>query len=614
MKKSVIFMLLSAAAFCSCQREFAVETPSADTHRHVIFVADAAQTKTSMSYDDETKGYNMTWDVGDRISIFEYAPGFDYPVRYSSEMLTESDISNNGQTARFRVILDEASGSDFQYVAVYPDVFSGGYEPECNYISWDAKGAFDVWSNDWGYDGPDVDPHLLVRAVLPFEQSPSADCFDPSANTMVSKVIKSDGQIENFAELRFARIGSILRISFKGLTDYVGKQVTEAVFGFGDSFGGDLICDYDTYLEKYKFYKGFNQIRLIPESVIVDQEGCADLWIRCYAGEITDWFSLYITLDDAGGGKGKGEPVTLGKYVDLASLSRSVVIPEGKMAKFSVASWGVVDVQSVQNINYSVNPEMDGFTVIWEDVENAAGYNFWYYADNNPEERVKVEVEDYGNGKHCATVAGLTPDYYNLIIIPVPADGHALIDPNYYYPVRIPVGIEVEKNIYNTFFTMLPDPNVSSYEYEGLSLNYKNIRQSGNTLATAKNEWSLWNTAEFCNSISSLIFIADEWTATESQQYIDRNSTDHMIRPMDYVTVLASSGSGNWVSIAPEYGEPFTQGGYVRYPITYTFPQGTKYFRVSSDEERLEQHVPQVQNAPASLMCTFFSIRLMIYE
>ena len=53
---------------------------------------------------------------------------------------------------------------------------------------------------------------------------------------------------------------------------------------------------------------------------------------------------------------------------------------------------------------------MDGFTAIWEDVENAAGYNFWYYADNNPEERVKVEVEDYGNGKHCATVAGLTPD------------------------------------------------------------------------------------------------------------------------------------------------------------------------------------------------------------
>ena len=155
---------------------------------------------------------------------------------------------------------------------------------------------------------------------------------------------------------------------------------------------------------------------------------------------------------------------------------------------------------------------------------------------------------------------------------------------------------------------------MSSYEYEGLSLDYKNIRQSGNTLATANNEWSLWNTAKFCNSISSMIFIADEWTATESQQYIDRNSENHMIRPMDYVTVLVSSGNGDWVSIDPEYGQPFTQGGYMRYPVTYTFPPATKYFRVSSDEARLEQHIPQVQNGSASLMCTFYSIRLMIYE
>ena len=612
MKRLAVFLMFSALAFCSCQREFNNDLSSADKSRYVKFVADATQTKASMSYDEENECYDMTWDIGDQIVIFEYASGYDYPVRCVSEALAESDISNDGKTAEFRVHLNGASGSDFKYVAVYPAISSGGYEPDCFCMNQE----FVDWSKEWDYDGPYVGPHLMVRGVLPFEQNPSADCFDTSANTMVSKLIESDEQIEGLAELRFARIGSILRISLKGLESYIGMQVSSADFGFGESFGGSLICDYDTYLEKYKFYKDFNRMVLTPESVIVDQEGCADLWIRCYAGEITDWFSLYITLDEPGGGKGKGVPVRLGRYVDLASLSRSIVIPEGRMAKFSVGSWGVADVQPVDNISYSVNQEMDGFTVRWQDVENAGGYDLWYYTDDDTENRIKVQTKDNGDGTHYAVVSGLDPGHYNLIIIPVPSDGHALIDPNYYYPVRIPVGVEVEKNIYNVFFNEVIDPDLSSYEYEGLSLYYMNVRyqSNGNLLVTSQHDWKLWNTAEFCNSISSMTFITDEWTSTESQQYIDRNSVDHMIRPMDYVKVMASSGDGNWSDIGPEYGICYTEGGNRKYPVTYSFPQGTKYFRVSSNEEKLEQIVPQVPEAPASLMCTFYSIKMMVYE
>lgn len=610
MKRFAFTAVCAVVALCGCIKDIEV-SPSVETH-YITFKADASATKTSMVYDGEKEAYTMIWEKGDQIAVFEYAEGFNSPVKYVSEPLESGDISDEGQTADFRVSVNNAAGSDFSYVAVYPAVSSGGYEPYCEYLNFD-KGD-DDWRNEWEYDGPAAGSHLLLRVVLPYEQRPAANCFDPSSNTMVSKVIESDGQIKEFANLQFARIGSILKISLTGLTDYVGQQISSARFLFGDSFGGNLNCDYDTFLERYKFYKGFNEINLTPQSVTVDENGCADLWIRCYAGEITDWFSLYISIGDAI--KGKGEAVTLARYVDLASLSRTIVIPEGKMAKFSVGGWGVADVQGVENISYKVNPEMNGFTAIWDDVTNAAGYNFWYWSNTDPEKKIKMNnITDNGDGTHSVTVAGLSPDTYELKIIPVPAAGHAMIDPNYYYPVSVPVGVEVTKNVYNYYFTETLSDSDTSYAYDGLELSYINIRQSewGNILVTSTSDWSIWNTAEFCNEICSMTFVADASTATENQAYTDKNDVDHLIRPMDYVKVEASSGDGIWQQVEPQFKEPDINNN--KYPVTYTFPSGTKYFRVSSDTEELNKVAPPWHpEYPASLMCTFYSIQMQIYE
>lgn len=594
MKRFHIAVLCIALVLCGCTRDQVEDTPSADACHYVTFKADVVQTKASMSYDDQTGGYDMIWEIGDRIALFEYADGFDYPVKHLSEPLQEEDLSDGGRMAEFRVPLPDAAGTGFKYVAVYPYMSSGGYEPFCE----------------------DVDSHLMLRLVLPYEQSPRADCFDASSNTMVSKVIESPVQISDsdVAELQFARVGSILKISLKDLEEYSGQQITMARFGFGDSFGGSLNCDYDTATETYSFYKGFNTVNLTPESVVIDDDGRADLWVRCYAGEINDWFSLYLTI----GGEGKGKDIILGRHVDLAKLSRSIVVPEGKMATFAVGNWGVADVQGVTDISYKVNSGMDGFTVTWNDVEHASGYNVQYWVDTDPEHRVNLEpVQDNGNGTHSAAVSGLSPDIYNLIIIPVPSDGHALIDPEYYYPVSIPVGVETEKNVYNSLFVETLTDAVSSYDYEGLQMEYKNMRQSswGSVIGTSKNEWGLWNTNEFCNAIIGLTFIADASTATKYQPYTDKNYVDHMIRPLDYVKVLVSSGDGVWQKIEPEYGESYKEGGNDKYPVTYSFPIGTRYFKVFSDEEKLEAEVPAWHpDYPASLACCFYSIKLLVYE
>lgn len=594
MKKCHVLVLYLAMVLCGCQSMQVENDPSAETCHYVTFTADAVQTKASMSYDEHSRGYDMIWEIGDRIAVFEYAAGFDYPVKHLSEPLQEGDMSDGGRKAEFRVSIPDAPGNDFRYVAVYPHISSGGYEPYCD----------------------NVDSRLMLRVVLPYEQSPSAVSFDASSNTMVSKVIESPSQITDIAELQFARIGSILKISLKDLEEYAGQQITMARFGFGDSFGGSLNCDYDTASETYSFYKGFNTFDLTPQSVVIDNDGRADLWIRCYAGEITDWFSIYLTVGE--GVKGKGDGVVLGKYVDLEGLSRSIVIPEGKMTTFVAGSWGLADVQGVTDISYKVNSGMDGFTVTWNDVDHADGYSVHYWSDTDPEHRVKVEsVHDNGNGTHSAAVTGLIPGTYNIKIIPVPSDGHALIDPEYYYPVSIPVGVETEKNVYNSLFVETLTDAVSCYDYEGLQMEYKNMRQSswGSVIVTSKNEWGLWNINEFCNAIIGLTFIADASTATEYQPYTDKNSVDHMIRPMDYVKVLVSSGDGVWQKIEPEYGESYKEGGNDKYPVTYSFPIGTRYFKVFSDEEKLEAKVPAYHpDHPASLACCFYSIKLMVYE
>lgn len=224
-------------------------------------------------------------------------------------------------------------------------------------------------------------------------------------------------------------------------------------------------------------------------------------------------------------------------------------------------------------------------------------------------------ITDNGDGTHSVTVAGLSPNTYELKISPVPAAGHAMIDPNYYYPVSVPVGVEVTKNVYNSFFTESLSDEDTSYDYDGLELSYKNICQSswGTILVTSKSDWSIWNTAEFCNEICSMTFVADASTATENQPYTDKNAVDHMIRPMDYVKVEASSGNGIWNQVEPQFMEPDIQNN--KYPVTYTFPSGTKYFKVSSDTDKLNNVAPPWHpEYPASLMCTFYSIQMQIYE
>ena len=106
MKRFAFTAVCAMVALCGCMKDIEV-SPSVETH-YITFKADASATKTSMVYDGEKGAYTMIWEVGDQIAVFEYSEGFNSPVKYLSEPLEAGDISNEGQTADFRVSVNNS--------------------------------------------------------------------------------------------------------------------------------------------------------------------------------------------------------------------------------------------------------------------------------------------------------------------------------------------------------------------------------------------------------------------------------------------------------------------------------------------------------------------------
>lgn len=396
-----------------------------------------AQSRTVI--ESSVNGYYAKWSVGDVIDFFEYAENVpvsetetteNKTTKYVSAALEESNILYGKASFQVNLAAANQGGTAYTYVAVYPHMSRGAGDPYESFMDvnqWEAESddSYKWWKEDWGYSGPYVKPHPIVMVVLPYEQSPTASSFDPKADLMVSKVKRTDEQLTGSEPLTFARFGSVIKITVKGLDSYKGQTVRFAKFGFDDSYGGNLNAAYDTALERLRYYKGFQRFDLTPKNVTVKDDGTVDLWIRAYPGEITGWFRVDLTLKDE-----SSNETVLSRRVDLQAAGKSLKFEEGSMTTFGVTNLGVADVEPVssENITHQVNETADGFTVTWTGVENAQGYECWYCKSG--EESVKVKLTptciDAGADKWQVTASGLDPAQYNVFIRPVPDEGHAM--------------------------------------------------------------------------------------------------------------------------------------------------------------------------------------------
>jgi hypothetical protein len=191
--------------------------------------------------------------------------------------------------------------------------------------------------------------------------------------------------------------------------------------------------------------------------VSVKEDGTADLWVRTYAGKLTDVFSISLALQG-----NEDNEILLGRKVDLNASGKTIEFKEGGMTTFSVGSWDVADVDGVYDCETEVNEARDGFKATWNAVENAVGYDCYLYGwlepfDENGEPATKypntpVTAVDNGDGTWSVTVAnGLQPMNYALFIKPIPAEGHCLMyDSHDYFDFK--VGIPEVYYLYHDCF------------------------------------------------------------------------------------------------------------------------------------------------------------------
>lgn len=382
------------AAFASCSDKDIAEATAPEqaptatgTHYITINTNNAGLTRTEIVPDGN--GFTAKWKVGDKINLFEVITGTEdgYPLitQYASEPLADSDIKSDG-SASFRVAIKNENatlGNKFQYIASYPytDNETSLYPTFCEYYDLIDENEISDWKQRWNYTGTDpVESHPWLNVIMPDIQKPTSTSFDPDCDMLLSGIITQDAQISEVASLPFARAGTVICITCKGLDAYKGQKISAANFKFGYSYGGNQIGEYDPVANKVMYYKGF-PFTLYPQDVTIQDDGTAQLWLRGYSGTLNDWCSLGLTvggevIDEGGkGGITINGGTTLVRAIKLNELGRTIKFEEGGMTKFGVTDFLIGDLFPWIDIFYCANDNLDGFTASWNHLgENISKY------------------------------------------------------------------------------------------------------------------------------------------------------------------------------------------------------------------------------------------------
>ena len=334
MKRIAFISFVSVLALATaCQVESVVDSASTPVRTMTVHAGEAG-TRTAVQFDGVN--YHATWLSGDQIAVAEVIePNFliDPKSRPAPYQVVSSDpLAADTDVASFNVTLDDRStpeanpsNAPFRYVGVYPhtSLYS---------VNWTGDER-DEWEEHWGKTS--ASDHFTVLVEMPTHQCPRANSFDPAADLMVSQVVMASPTQPTELSMRFARVGTIAKITLKGLP--AGMTLESGSFTFPMTWPGAYMVEYDPTLGKTgMFNKPSGRIDFYPVDVTVDGSGNAVLWLRTLSGTLSGWFNFDVTLSDGKGGKGGGDPERYEKRVDLDALGRTIDFPESGITTFSV--------------------------------------------------------------------------------------------------------------------------------------------------------------------------------------------------------------------------------------------------------------------------------------
>ena len=576
-----MLMAVSAISIAGCQSE-KIEQPGEGrtTHKLIVNAYNDSDTKTSVTA--VSGGYQVSWDVGDQITLHECAPeagenDYDAICTYYSEELTSDGILDNKAGFVFSDIKDRTA-SQFSYIATYGWSYA-------EYVDWSEEDdLYETWAETFDYSGERLDPHMVIKMEFPTEQAPLAESFDPYADLMVSDMKVMSQQMTGEASFRFARLGTIVKMTLAGLDDYAGCTADEIFLTVGESFNIPKRIIYDPVLNKYvpamdeevRSDEGPgmpSELRIMGENIVINEDGTADVWLRLPSGELTDWFRLDLVLSD------DTDDYYLARFIDLTQHRRTLTFEEGGMTTFSVGGFGVADVEPVGKIDYIINDDMDGFTATWNAVEHATGYEC--YIESPDDARNDLTVTESSGICSVSVENGMEKGSYYIYVRPTPAEGHELSSSEYTYE-EILIGIPFKDYFAHDSFDTDKDEDEKKMSekvedtdneyiipvYSPGKVRYKNLvrqYQSSWQALVANGEWFMYSTEPLKMHSIEL------WSKDDSHQSFD---------------VYASNGPGEeslkLEGVVIEVSDKDVGSGQYRYDhvhklVQYTFPENGDY-------------------------------------
>ena len=333
--RHIVYSMMAVVALClstGCHREQDVDIPKEEGSRMItVHASQAAETRTTIVYQgqdgNDNPVYKSIWQAGDQIQLFQVC-SHTWESDSSSPLGEDVDAITDFQVPAFIYYHQPTEDEQVHYVGA-----SSGYYG-VSFLDYDDLVSIDAWgdsqsASSWG-----------IRGYIPDEQNPSKDSFDRNADLLLSKMVTSTGRSYEM-DLYFARIGSIARITLKGLPE--GDRVMRGRLSVGESWlaSGEVIYDPThqkvAYLPirpiKTKSSESFtSSIYFLPEDVYVDENGEAVIWLRTMAGTLSDHFAISVETWNPD----TDRRTSYQKVVDLESLNVEIPFNEGEITAFNV--------------------------------------------------------------------------------------------------------------------------------------------------------------------------------------------------------------------------------------------------------------------------------------
>lgn len=333
------FAILATLA-CSQKEEVLQEKPKEETFQLNILAGDPT---TRTIIDESGDKYNILWQVGDQLGVYEAFsyPGSSshdiFPTKTTSSALTAGDLSNGGKSAVFPISLHNnpyAATYGFDYTFVYPAA-SLSNSGDSYYVTLPAAQTFDVNS------------------------------FDRNADVLVSEHQQFYGTHPSSVNARFARLGGTARMVIKAPT--TTETVRKIVFSTTESVS--LAGSYELNpatgeLSDGITTNGTNSITLTP-AVSTTFSGDVVVWFRLAEITLTDNFTVSVTTDKK----------TYTKTMYLSKLSRTLEFRNSKLVRFGIDMTDASGVTGLDNIRTDViNSAFTGVpSYTYEDWSNKKG-------------------------------------------------------------------------------------------------------------------------------------------------------------------------------------------------------------------------------------------------